>query len=514
MNRSFFPIMIAAALFLSLFRLGAPKLFDVDEAVFSEATREMVISRNWITPTYNGANRYDKPILFYWLMAASYKAFGVNEFGARFPSAVAAVLLGSSLFFFVKYFSGEQAARYASLPAVFSIYYLVYSRAAVTDMTLTLFIALSLFCFYRSSSEVSQDKTMHLYGFYLFSALAFLTKGLIGIVFPFGIALVFMAVTRGPGGMKRVFSFRGILLFAAVAAPWYLAEVAINGREFIDQFFIKHHFRRYTDVISGHRGPLYYYIPVIIVGFFPWISFLPAGIRSAWKGKNALHLFGLVWFAFVFLFFSFSTTKLPNYILPALPAASMLMGEGMSGEDPRWRRYSFLAMGILSLLMGGAFLIGRKYLAALAPADGGWTLAIAAVSLAGGAVSLYSAFSKRDLYVPVAGLMTVLLAILLTKALPLASDYLQGTLHKYSIYAKERLVKDEGVIVFGINNPSIAFYSERKIISANNKEELDSLARKGVHAVAISKAKDMELLRDSGYTLIESDGRYALLETK
>jgi len=314
--------------------------------------------------------------------------------------------------------------------------------------------------------------------------------------------------------MKRVFSFRGILLFAAVAAPWYLAEVAINGREFIDQFFIKHHFRRYTDVISGHRGPLYYYIPVIIVGFFPWISFLPAGIRSAWKGKNALHLFGLVWFAFVFLFFSFSTTKLPNYILPALPAASMLMGEGMSGEDPRWRRYSFLAMGILSLLMGGAFLIGRKYLAALAPADGGWTLAIAAVSLAGGAVSLYSAFSKRDLYVPVAGLMTVLLAILLTKALPLASDYLQGTLHKYSIYAKERLVKDEGVIVFGINNPSIAFYSERKIISANNKEELDSLARKGVHAVAISKAKDMELLRDSGYTLIESDGRYALLETK
>jgi hypothetical protein len=110
--------------------------------------------------------------------------------------------------------------------------------------------------------------------------------------------------------------------------------------------------------------------------------------------------------------------------------------------------------------------------------------------------------------------MAVFLAVLLMRALPLASDYLQGTLHKYSLYAKDKLREDEGVIVFGMNNPSIAFYSERRILNANSKEDLMLLKNKGTHAVAISKAKDAELLRDSGYTLIESDTRYAIFETK
>jgi 4-amino-4-deoxy-L-arabinose transferase-like glycosyltransferase len=397
---------------------------------------------------------------------------------------------------------------------VLSVYYLVYSRAAVTDMTLALFISLSLFSFYRSTTEDSPGNRMHLYGFYLFSALAFLTKGLIGIIFPFGIALIFMAVTRGTGGMKKVFSLRGFLLFTALAAPWYLAQVMLNGREFIDQFLIKHHFQRYTDVISGHRGPAYYYLIVIIIGLFPWISFLPSGIRHALKEKNRLHLFAFVWFAFVFLFFSLSTTKLPNYILPALPAASVLIGAGMSEQDKNWRRYSFLSMGILSVLMGIAFFIARIYLPTFAAADGGWTLVTAAITLVSGALCLYSAFSKDDLYGLISVLMTVFLAVLLMRALPLASDYLQGTLHKYSLYAKERLREDEGVIVFGINNPSIAFYSERKIISANSKGDLQSLSEKGGRAVAISKAGDAGLLRDLGYNLIECDTRYAIFEKK
>ena len=515
MNRSVFPIIIAAAMFLSLFRLGAPRLFDVDEAVFSEATREMVIGRDWITPTYNGENRYDKPILFYWLMAASYKVFGVDEFGARFPSACAAVLLICFLFLSVKRFGGGETAPYSALSAALSAYYLVYSRAAVTDMTLTLFITLSLFSFYRSSAEGPAGNRLYLYGFYLFSALAFLTKGLIGILFPFGIALVYSAVTGGLNGMRKVFSLKGVLLFIAVAAPWYLAEVMRNGREFIDQFFIKHHFRRYTDVISGHRGPVFYYLIVIVIGLFPWISFLPSGIRSALKKKNQFHLFAFVWLAFVFLFFSLSTTKLPNYILPAFPAAAVLIGAGLSEGNDTWRRYSFLSMGVLSVIMGIALLyLDEKYLPKIGVINALWPLLAALIVLAGGALCLYSAFSRHDLYVPIAGLMAVFLAVLLMRALPLASDHLQGTLHKYSLYAKDRLRENEGVIVFGMNNPSIAFYSERRILNANSKEDLMSLKNKGMHAVAISKAKDVDLLRDSGYTLIESDTRYAIFETK
>src|SRR5512135_506942 len=194
MKSSLFPIIIAAALFLSLFRLGAPKLFDVDEAVFSEATREMVISQDWITPTYNGENRYDKPILFYWLMAASYKTFGINEFSARFPSALSAFFLCLALFLFVRHFRGPHEASLAAIAFALSLYFVAYSHAAVTDMALTLFIALSLMSFYLSVAGERTSKTSlwYTYGFYLFSALAFLTKGLIGILFPFGIAASFL----------------------------------------------------------------------------------------------------------------------------------------------------------------------------------------------------------------------------------------------------------------------------------------------------------------------------------
>jgi hypothetical protein len=170
-------------------------------------------------------------------------------------------------------------------------------------------------------------------------------------------------------------------------------------------------------------------------------------------------------------------------------------------------------MGILSVLMGIAFFIARIYLPTFAAADR-WTLVTAAITLVSGALCLYSAFSKDDMYGLVSVLMTVFLAVLLMRALPLASDYLQGTLHKYSLYAKERLRKDEGVIVFGINNPSIAFYSERKIISANSKGDLQSLSEQGGRAVAISKAGDAGLFRDLGYNLIECDTRYAIFEKK
>lgn len=268
MTRFLLPL-VAIAFFMSFFRLGSATLFDVDEAVFSAATKEMVESGDWITPTYNGENRYDKPILFYWLMAFSYKVFGINEFGARFPSALSGFLLCLVVFFFVRNFHDNERAFYAALPLALSLYFLVYSHAAVTDMALTLFITLAL-CSFFLSLEPREGAGRYIYGLYVFSALAFLTKGLIGILFPFGIAVAYLLSTEGMKGMRRVFSGTGILLFLLLSAPWYIVQYAINGDEFIQQFFIKHHFKRYTGVISGHKGPLYYYIPVVIVGLLPW----------------------------------------------------------------------------------------------------------------------------------------------------------------------------------------------------------------------------------------------------
>lgn len=506
---------IAVAIAVSFFRLGRATLFDVDEAVFAQATSEMVQSGDWITPTYNGVNRYDKPILLYWLMAASYGLFGVNEFGARFPSAAAAVLLALSVFLFVRRLTDPVRAAYASLSAVLTIYFLVYSHAAITDMVLTLFITLSLFFFYLSvQGEGGWRHRAFVYGFYFFSALAFLTKGLIGIVFPFGVAALYMLVAAGPGGVRRVFSLKGAILFLAVSAPWYIAEYSANGMEFIEQFFVKHHFRRYLGVISGHRGPLYYYIPVLLVGLFPWVAFLPAGIRNALRRRKGPEVFAFVWFCVVVAFFSLSTTKLPNYILPALPAASVLAASGMAAEEAGWRRFSNLFLAALSALICALFLVSGRYLSGYGVSDTGWTLLAAALMGVLAVSGLLAAYAGRSLHGVTAAVAMAFLLVLSVKAVPMANQRLQGALHEYSLYARDNLPRGEKIIVRGMNNPSILFYSGHKVVNSGRGDGQAAPLRDGGHEVAITKARYISSFESEGFKLISSRDGYALLERK
>ncbi len=514
MSRLLIPIIILTV-FVSFFRLGSVTLFDVDEAVFSEAAKEMVQSGNWITPTYNGENRYDKPILFYWLMAVSYKMFGINEFGARFPSAVVSCLLIFSLFFFIKHFQDQKTALCGAISLVLSMSFFVYSHAAVTDMTLTLFVTLSLFSFYFSvacNEKYPGQDTIYSYGFYLFSALAFLTKGLIGIVFPFGVALVYMIATEKWGGIKKVFRLKGLVLFLLVSAPWYIAQLSINGQEFIDQFFIKHHFKRYMGVISGHKGPLYYYIPVLIISLFPWIAYLPAGIRNTLKEKERLYLFAFLWVVFIFVFLSFSTTKLPNYILPAIPAASLLIASGMKLPDKRWWQFSHFFMVGIAVFMSVAFHILGRYLIKLGITYPEWLYFLTAITVLLAVLSFYSALTKKSISIVIAGIMIVFFSILSVKAFPLINQYLQGTLHKYSLYAKGRLSSDESIYIYGINNPSIAFYSGHKVINLRGKDMLTTLSDNEHHAIVITKTKNIAAIENLGFRVLEKDERYAILE--
>lgn len=503
-------LVFAVVLFISLFRLGATTLFDVDEAVFSEATKEMVESGDWITPTYNGEVRYDKPIFFYWAMGLSYKAFGINEFGARFPSALAGCLLSVAVFFFVKRCIDTTKALYAVLSFAVSGYFLVYSRAAVTDMVLALFISLSLFSFYIS---VTEDRR-YIYGTYFFSALALLTKGLIGIVFPFGVAIVYLLVTDGFGGLKKVFSIKAALLFLIVAAPWYALQFSIHGEEFFQQFFMKHHFKRYTDVISGHKGPFYFYLVALVIGLFPWITFLPAGIRKALKDRDKLHIFACIWAALIVIFFSLSTTKLPNYILPSLPAISILIASGMAEQGFRWGRSSMGFIAIITLLAGIGIAIVPSYLVDFGITETGWMYAGAAMVLTMAGLSFYSVFTKQTVYGMMLCIMVVFFALVLVKAVPLASEQLQGTLYRYSLYAKDKARADERIICYGINFPSIVFYSGHKVANVRGQDALQSYMKEKGDRIAIAKTKDIEVLKDAGFTVLQKDKRYALLERK
>ncbi|MBF0329231.1 MAG: glycosyltransferase family 39 protein [Nitrospirae bacterium] len=502
-------------LLLAFFDLGSVPLFDVDEAVFSQASKEMVQNDEWITPTYNGANRYDKPIFFYWLMILSYKMFGVSEFGARFPSAVTAILLALTLFMMTrKVTSDDNIAFYAAAAFIFSLYFFAYSHAAVVDMTLALFISLSLLCFYCyiHESSVSKDRARgYHYAFHVFSAIAFLTKGLIGIIFPFGIAAVYMLITEGVKGVRKIFSLKGSLLFLMTGAPWYLAQLAINGQEFIDQFFIKHHFKRYAEANSGHSGGFYYYIPVLAAGIFPWIAFLPAGIKTALKKTDRFALFALVWFAFVFIFFSVSSTKLPNYIFPAVPAAAILAAYGIRSAAGR-KKFEYIFTFVSAAAIGIIFIILPKYIPKILAADISWTYGIAAVMLGLSAYTLYAFFKNKEATVQIAVLSGAFIVIIAANALPLASKHLQGTLHTYSIYAKEKTASEQKIIAYNINKPSIVFYSDRMVAQIGDAKNLYSFLQDKKNALAITGSKNRAIMEEAGLRLIRDDGQYALFE--
>lgn len=504
-KKKYILLFIVLVMFIMTFtNLGGVLLFDVDEAVFSQASKEMFLSKDFINPTYNGVNRYDKPILIYWCMSLSYYLFGINEFSARLTSAISAIILSIILFLFMKRHTDYETGFYALLAFTFSSYFFVYSRAAVTDMLLTLFISLSLLSFYHGKG------LRHILCFYLFCALAFLTKGLIGIVFPVGIAITYIILTRQWDRFRIIFNPLGILVFLVVAMPWYIAQYQRNGLEFIQQFFLKHHFQRYTDVISGHKGPVYYYFVSLLIGMMPWILFLPSGIKRGYTDRLGIAGFALVWFVFVFVFFSLSTTKLPNYILPSVPAAAILISMSM-------RHYQGRIIKIL--LTAGAF-ISFTFLAFVLPnilkryevVDINWLYIIGFVNLLSIVFLWLKMQEESSRYLCIALCMFLIFMVISIKGLPLASERLQGELHRFSLYAKDNLRDDEKILVYKINQPSIVFYSDKRVVRIGSIQEAVEVLDKTPYRIMITKSRFKEEAAHLGFKEKEIGRDYALFE--
>lgn len=304
-------VLVIAAFFVPL--PFAP-LFDLDEGAFSEATREMLVGKDYITTYLNGELRFDKPILIYWFQLVSVKLFGLNEFALRLPSALAGTLWALVIYIFTKDHFGRNQAFFAVLFMVAALQVNMIAKAAIADALLNLFVALSMFHIYRFYE--AREKR-YLYFAFLFIGLGALTKGPVAILIPLAVSFLFFAYKRElKVWVRGVFNPLGILIFAAVALPWYVAEYMAQGQAFIDGFFFKHNVGRFGNSMEGHSGSLVYYIPVLIVGMMPFSYFALKALGSVKRFfREDLHLFLFLWFAFVFVFFSLSGTKLPHYVI-------------------------------------------------------------------------------------------------------------------------------------------------------------------------------------------------------
>jgi 4-amino-4-deoxy-L-arabinose transferase-like glycosyltransferase len=304
--------------------LGGAPLFDLDEGAFSEATRQMFVRGDFISPYVNNQPRFDKPILIYWMQAIGVGLFGVGEFGFRFPSAVAATLWVAAVYRFVGELMDRSTALTAAIITATSLGVMVIGRAATADALLNLLIAATMMDIYR---YYRQPRSVLLYRVFLWMGLGVLTKGPVAILIPLAVSLMFFAWRgRFKAWLGAVFNPVGLLILIGVALPWYAVQYGREGDAFIQGFFLKHNVGRFQSPMENHGGGLFYYALVIPLLVLPYSSLLAAALaraREAIRDERLAYLW--LWFLFVFVFFSFSGTKLPHYVLYGITPLFILM---------------------------------------------------------------------------------------------------------------------------------------------------------------------------------------------
>ncbi len=450
-----------ALVLLYLWQLGAAPLFDVDEGAFSEATRELLSSGDWGHTTLNGSDRFDKPILVYWLQAASMAIFGVNEWATRLPSAlcVLAATLAAGRFAARRW--DQQTGAMAALVLGSGLGLLAIGRASTADGLLNALLIATGLCLWRFA-ESGERRPLH--WAYFWCGLGLLAKGPVAVIVPGGaLALWSICSDRGRSALRAAWNPLGWLIALAVALPWYLYALQRHGQAFIDGFFLKHNVERFSGTLEGHGGGFAYYLVVLPLLLLPWTPLLAAVLaraRTLWR--DPLSRFLLLWAGFVLVLFSASGTKLPHYMLYGVAPLALLMARqlwaiGRSGRAALWAVLALqlaLAAALPTLLPALAPQVKDDWVRGLfetAPAPGLLPLwcALAALVLAG-ALRLRLDFGQRF------GAATLAVALLWVGAvIPWLSDTLQGPFKAAGIWARGR---PETVVQWKMHQPSFAYY--------------------------------------------------------
>ena len=327
-----------------LYGLGQLPLLGPDEPRYAQVAREMFLNRDLITPTLGGHTWFEKPALLYWLIAASFEVFGVSEWSARLGPAICGVLTILALWCVGR--EMDRSLGFWSLVVTAScLGLIVFSRAASFDVVVTMTTTWSLAFFLLNELPTTKRKRLLLVGFYSFVGLSLLAKGLVGIVIPFGVVAFYYLLRRQwPQTSVLISLIWGIPLALAVAALWYGPVIARHGWSFIDEFFVQHHFARYVSNKYHHPQPIWFYPVIILMLALPWTVHLIAALAKVrswnWRGDDSLsvlRVFSLAWLLFPIVFFSFSGSKLPGYILPAVPAAALLVSDRLTAaRNSKW----------------------------------------------------------------------------------------------------------------------------------------------------------------------------------
>ena len=491
-------ILMILSFIMFFYKLGAPSLFETDEVIYSQVAREIVRTGDWMTPHLFSKEWFVHPPFYMWLTALSSYVFGVSEFNTRLWNALFAIGL-----VYVTYLLGKKMFRdgvglLAGFILATSLQYILQARMAVFDIPLVFFEMLSiLFFFYWLEDKLPK----YYYLFFLSMGLAVLMKGPIGIVLPLSAVIVYLAFTSS---LMALFNFRiipGLMIAYLAGGTWYTAEMMIHGREFIDSVIGFYVAGRYLTAIESHYGPWYFYIPVVIIGFTPWICFLPYSIIYQWRNRGDTdNLFSILWMGTVLLFFSLAGTKLPGYIMSLYPLAaisiSKMIQDYFSGENSGLqllipRAYKTMAVFSVLLIVIGALLkifqfpeIYDRFLADI-------NVTMTMIGTGGMVASLWF-FKRRDSIFPVTVLVvTMLIVSIYTASCTMVNLDCFKPMKAISQKINSQYVSSEVIVGYKVlNQGSFMHYLDKPVIWISNIIELRDQLKRPEKMLLITNEKD------------------------
>ncbi|HNP22989.1 MAG TPA: glycosyltransferase family 39 protein [Panacibacter sp.] len=473
-----------------LFRLGATPIYILDEVKNAQCAKEMMHNNNLVVPTFNGELRTDKPPLHYFFMIVSYKVFGETEFAARFFSVVMGLLTVFVTFFYTKRHSNAFHGFCAALVLACSTHFLFEFRLSVPDPYLIFFITLGLF---SGFTWLQESKVVQLYLAAFALGMATLAKGPVALALPGLCLLVWVVITKK---WKTAFTWHLIpafLLLCVVTIPWYYAVDKATDGAWTKGFFIDNNLNRFSDPQEGHGGFFFVTLLFVLIGLLPFMSFL-GGVVKERKAllKNDLVKFGsIVVLAFV-VFFSVSSTKLPNYPMPCYPFAALVLGSYVAGilnRDFIPKKFAWYFLLGFSLLLPVAAYVGIK----AEPATTALSVNVATMLTIAGLILLAGTFiSKRDWPWKIE---MIIIAFTALNIIGLGFVY-PGLYSENPVAKTINIVKQStNVITYGIFNPGYRFYMDKNLPRSFSSAELQHLIDSTGSGIIITRVDHLDSLK-------------------
>jgi 4-amino-4-deoxy-L-arabinose transferase-like glycosyltransferase len=508
--------LLTIVLITFFFGLGRIALLGPDEPRYAEIAREMLTTGDWISPRLCGCLWFEKPALIYWMSSLGYRLFGVSEFAARLPVAVAAGLTTLLLYSVTKRVAAQRMAFITSLVLATCAMFIGYARVASPDMPLAATMTGGLLAGFMATQASGRKRAIFWTVSFAAMGLAVLAKGLPGVALVVLIFVIYFIWARRADSIDWRELVSGTIVFLLIAASWYAPVTARHGWEFIHEFFIRHHFQRFTSNEFGHPQPFYFFLPIAIAGIAPWSAFLLPAIARLKRlqprsdRRDAFVAFAWVWAAVVIIFFSFSGSKLPGYILPAFPALAIVVGDQIeryvAGSRHRLMQAAARATALLIALMAGGFAayLHREGLAA----DGLraiYYLLPAAIALA--ALAALIARKRGAFIAGTTGVMVSMIACAVIVLLPKLSDEL--TLKQLSLEAAAALRPGERIAFFIRKEYAPVFYSEGRVVCGiGDTDVLNALSEDALADALRGEPSFVVITTENWRSGLEQDSRF------